>query len=372
MKKIFYLFIAFTLSSSISNADSTFSVNDCEIAKELLPEKSYSTIIEQSFLNKFGYKFYQRNSIEAFSQSSDTLIQHSSHPFIYALSHAFNEHRPIIISPDMIWLMICHGISQHINQNPEQFRNIFVNHSGKIELKVIRNDFIKGNRSNPWQDIFPQFSLKIKNNVKNDIYELIVTNFSTTDSTKKAVFELSLMDTMKNYFSYSFYTMCGIPQITLEGKTSDWEMILNKIRCIDKSYELDWWTKELIPILEEFVNASKGIINKKHWNGIFKYIPPNRGSGSVPYINGWITKFFPYLTSKSKNNSLRPNKTFSQKIEFDDLPSGLTQTPFKWYYLSNIYDMLFTAGFVGIHQDKKTKALRTEIGWVIIETKDSK
>lgn len=57
MKKIFCLFIAFTLNSSISNADSTFSVNDCEIAKELLPEKSYSTIMEQKFL---------RYSIEAF------------------------------------------------------------------------------------------------------------------------------------------------------------------------------------------------------------------------------------------------------------------------------------------------------------------
>ena len=35
--------------------------------------------------------------------------------------------------------------------------------------------------------------------------------------------------------------------------------------------------------------------NMKFWRSIYKDVPRGEGSGTVPKINGWITKFFPYI-----------------------------------------------------------------------------
>jgi hypothetical protein len=41
---------------------------------------------------------------------------------------AYAGHRPVALSPDMIWLMICQGVAHHINANAEQLRPQFVKH----------------------------------------------------------------------------------------------------------------------------------------------------------------------------------------------------------------------------------------------------
>ena len=48
---------------------------------------------------------------------------------------AYENHLPIFLTPDIIWLLIVKGFSQHINFNAEYHRNKFVNFENKKNLK---------------------------------------------------------------------------------------------------------------------------------------------------------------------------------------------------------------------------------------------
>jgi hypothetical protein len=50
------------------------------------------------------------------------------HPFVAAVHHAFMDHRPLRLSPDAIWLLICQGVANHISASAEELRNRFVRH----------------------------------------------------------------------------------------------------------------------------------------------------------------------------------------------------------------------------------------------------
>ena len=57
-------------------------------------------------------------------------------PLFHALAHAFNEHCPLVITPDAVWLTTLTGLTHHIDQDPEGLRHNFVQHDGKQELEV--------------------------------------------------------------------------------------------------------------------------------------------------------------------------------------------------------------------------------------------
>lgn len=56
------------------------------------------------------------------------------------LLKAWCQHRPVVLTPDAIWLIICQQFSHIVNENPEKYRGVLVNHEGKKELKVKSND----------------------------------------------------------------------------------------------------------------------------------------------------------------------------------------------------------------------------------------
>ena len=58
------------------------------------------------------------------------------HAIFSAFLFAYNSHEDIVLSPDDIWLMICIYFSQYVNENAEQLRTLFVDHSGKKELII--------------------------------------------------------------------------------------------------------------------------------------------------------------------------------------------------------------------------------------------
>ena len=48
---------------------------------------------------------------------------------------AYENHLPICLTPDIIWLLIVQGFSQHVNYNAEKLREKFVNFEGKKNWK---------------------------------------------------------------------------------------------------------------------------------------------------------------------------------------------------------------------------------------------
>ena len=85
----------------------------------------------------------------------------------------------------------------------------------------------------------------------------LTPSFTTTGPVERAAAQLVIMDAFKEYFSYTLHTLCGIPEITLEGTMSDWIALKEKAIAL-RDFDLSWWTDELNPILDQFVEAASG------------------------------------------------------------------------------------------------------------------
>jgi hypothetical protein len=284
------------------------------------------------------------------------------HPFVETLHLSFAEHRPISISPDMIWLLIVQGFASHVDVNSDSLREHFVKHDGKVKIIIKRDGFRKG-KQNPWDNTFPEFCDSISNYVGSNLNDLVVSRFSTTKFAETSAFQVSLMDAMDNYFEYEVLTMCGIPEITLTGTQKDWELILRKVEQF-RQYELDWWIDELIPVLKQFIDATKGNVDENFWQSVYKI---ENGSGG-PHITGWILKFFPYILNYRNQLVKNTGMNGTWGITTPSFPSGYSRVDFVWDYriTGDIFKMEFIAGFVGIIQDEKGN-LQTEINWAVRE-----
>ena len=299
-------------------------------------------------------------NVIAKSESPDSLLYFGYNSFFCGMYQAYADHRPFVLSPDMIWLLINQGFAQHVNANHESLRKYFVNFSGKESLIVQSHKKLK-DPSLLWEEIFPQFTEQIRKEVGGHLVETLTCNFSTTTSLEKTVSEITIMETVKSYFEFiTIMIVCGIPEITLEGTPQDWEKVLNKARGL-KEYKLEWWISQLEPLLEEFVKASKGTINQEFWRNMFKCHSP-KSCGAPETFDGWIIKFFPYDNEGKRNN-------LKQIVGRKKLPSEIVKVDLKYIeaYNDTVIEtpLELWSGFIGLKQNNENFALRPQIGWMV-------
>jgi hypothetical protein len=295
-----------------------------------------------------------------------------SHGFMEAVHLSYAQHYPLILTPDSVWLTIAQGFGTHVNANAEALRKRFVQHEGKKMILIERDNFLKGSPDNDWQGCFNEFSDELAKDIGKK-RDLIVSNFSTTGAIEKATSELVLMDSMKSYFKYAVRTLCGIPNVTLTGTVEDWRSIRTRAENLAE-FDLDWWVKSLVPVLDHFVAAAEGNPDIKFWDNMYKQ---GGGSGG-PYCSGWVNVLFPYLenykgvATKNQYAELSDKRRgFGDGPTMDAYPSSLSKTPFKWQYLSTTYDMEFLGGVVGVHQHDDL-SIEPAIGWAIRDQGSSK
>ena len=344
----FTLFFLFVTTFVFSQASVTYDIETLTKPNTLVKEKPKQEIL------KFFY-----GDIEKTSLLPDSLAYLGEHPFLNGISTAYKEHRPFVISPDIIWLLISQGFARHITNNADELRNDFVNFQGKKVLTVVAKDIIMGRPDNNWEQVFPQFTQQIADNTSKELVDVLTADFSTTTSITKISSQITVMESLKPYFDYKVVvTSCGIPKITIEGTTADWEKILQKTQYLSK-YKLDWWTSELEPILKEIINATKGNFKKEFWMNMVK-AHTEKIYGSPTTIDGWIVKFFPY-TEKGERRKLEPIKGIGS------LPSEIVRVPFiaEDPTIDKQYKMEFYAGFVGLTQNKNDFTLKPEIAWIV-------
>ena len=291
--------------------------------------------------------------------------------FLAAVHAAFSNHYPLILTPDVIWLCIAQGLAQHINCNAEKLRRHFVSHEGKETLTVVRDDFVKGSPGNAWPQVFEQFSQEIKKHIGEETYDILTPNFTTTGAVERAAAQVVLMDCFKQYFCYQMVCICGIPEITLTGTVDDWKLLREKALSL-ATYDLEWWIDVLRPVLDQFVDAASGKVDKPFWSAIYKL---KRAYGHFN-INGWVVTLFPYLQigrdcKIEKNTHLNQwrDEDFSGHLTSASFPPGVVSVPFKWNQVTvrNIYDMRFFAGFMAATQNHETLAIQAEIGWAVAD-----
>ena len=368
------------------------SVSDVAPASEPLPDLPYKEAVDW-LLNgpdvplpaeMQAQTTWKRRTVEACSRYHGRLVGYVNlHPVIESVHRAYADHRPLVLSPDIVWLLIAQGFAHHINSNAEELRSKLVRHAGKIDLEVRRDDFQKGSLENPWSEVFDALTAQIREHVGEETYGLFLPRFSTTGPTEIAAAQVTLLDALQSFFSYRVMSMCGIPQIVLEGNADDWQQLAARVRDLAR-FGLAWWTDAVGPLIDEFVAAVRGRADRRFWQSIYKWQDQSGG----PYVTGWITAFFPYLVDYSgqgmrKNNWLIDGGRNLQELlrpplvddphrwpngpTAEDFPSGVSRAPFVWNYFGRLYGMEFLGGFLGIRQDPDTLRLEPEIGWAVRE-----
>ena len=285
----------------------------------------------------------------AIGQEGDRIVEIPKFDALVATVHmAYSKHLPLVLSPDAIWLCIASGLSTHIEKHSEELRDKIVGFSGKKELVHRDDTWIRG-QHNPWDQFLASMGEQIGKNTNGDLYKLFTAPFSTTTPIHTTTANGLLMNASQHYFNYGFVTMCGIPEITLEGTLADWQDVKARAAKVVDYGMTEWWSK-LEPILDQFVAAAEGEWDKDFWKSIYKL----RGISGGPLITGWFTELFPYLKKERGEITTRC------------FPLGVATVPFVWKYHDTNIPMEAMVGAMGIAQDPETLAVRPVYGWAIV------
>lgn len=358
-----------------SNGSITFVVDEgLEAPEEHLFTGNSSQVVNWLMMEK---GLSHNHGVVRTSFDGRTMAAYAGSTFFQVMTTAFAEHRPVVLTPDMVWLLISQGFAQHVNQNPEKLRPLLVNHKGELTLQAIieDNDYGKELKDLNWEVVFDQFVDQINKNSKNDIAKTMTADFSTTGTAERIASQVTTMNAFQHYFKYEVIRLsCGIPYITLKGTPDDWYKVIAKTKALEK-YNLKWWTDKLIPILEEFVKTAQGKPNRQFWRCIVKKIPVDelRGGGcsrEMPTkLDGWFINFFPYdENGRTPAEVSREHKMLNELLSVD--------FKYKEYdkqgHLKRELPMQFLAGFVGVVEDEKTFGLTPQIGWMVREVNPAK
>lgn len=289
--------------------------------------------------------------------------------FFQTLVTAYAEHRPVVITPDIIWIVICQGFSRHINMDPEKYRHLFVSHEGKMGLEVRRSSKSELT-TQEWEEIIRDFAVQIEQNTQGSIASSLITDFSTTGPIEAVSSRITLMSTVKEYFEFVVVNMiCGIPYITLKGTPQDWRLIREKSMELAR-FDLKWWISGLIPVLDEFVKTAEGNPSQEFWKSIVMTYRPEdiRGAGCIPdpdgetMVDGWFLKLFPYC---------KEGRT-PDKLPIDvSMPPETVSVPFTYREVNSAGQLVkeikmnITSGLIGVTEDKETYELTPKFGWYI-------
>ncbi len=381
MKKIFTIIILTLIASQVTAQEGvTFTVDEniSFIDEKLNMEKfqkSGSRALKEIFRDEGVPGDTHAMIAWSFSDNERFYTFTGKDVFFKTIVRAYAEHRPLVLSPDMIWVLISQGFARYVNAHSEEMREQLVSHSGKTELVVLSDKDLLSEDAD-WEKMMGDFTAQINENTKGDIAKTITADFSTTGITERITSQITLMETMKSYFDYVVhYLACGIPSITLTGTPQDWHKVLEKTQQLEK-YGISKWTKSLVPILTEFVNASEGKPNQAFWQDMVKKgrVDKLDGGKCIPSqpteLDGWILKFFPDENGQTPDQVPHTHKMPSERVYVD----------FKYQVISPVdgtviadTPLQLVAGFIGTEVDTLSHALKPKMGWVVrqMESNDS-
>lgn len=345
------------MQETAQRAGITFAVDAVTPAESALPEIRAHE----------GVKCLIGSNIESCSDYHGTVIKDVRYqPLLAAVYTAFSQHRPLVLTPDAVWITIAQGVAHHMALHGERLRPLFVNHANKLDLVFECTGWVKGSPENPWSEAFSAWAGQIRDHVGVDVHDALICDFGTSGPVERAASQVVMMDVFERYFHYVMYCICGIPTITLTGTPDDWERLAEKAARL-AVFDLDWWLEHLLPICRQFVLASRGEVDVRHWQAICK----RREEYGGDVINGWIAKLFPYLRAFINGPCTKRNEIFETGEGFQtaSAPPGLSRVPFTWIdgRSGETRSMEAIGGLVGVSQDSGDLALQPKVGWGVRE-----
>lgn len=302
--------------------------------------------------------------------------------FINCVITCFDNHLPLTLRPQHFWLLILQGVASHVEANPEELREKFVNFEGKVDLEMdVTGEAARGFMPHDWEKAVFEFNQMIASKVKSGVYEAIScgSSFSNTLPVEQVASGMTVMDLCKSYFNYKMFTRCGFPKITLQGKLKDWEALYKKARnlvtrfCLP-SFSASWWPT-LHSVLSRFcltyqrvkLGEALGAELVRFWEGFAK-IDGTKGSGGSTWVSGWINAFFPFINSKTSSPFCVPYNDkilYPRGLDTHQFVSGLSSTPVTL----DDHPLEFRSGFLGVMVDEKGEGLQPCVGWYVASGK---
>eukprot|EP00930_Biecheleria_cincta_P057968 TRINITY_DN43835_c0_g1_i1.p1 TRINITY_DN43835_c0_g1~~TRINITY_DN43835_c0_g1_i1.p1 ORF type:complete len:815 (-),score=124.38 TRINITY_DN43835_c0_g1_i1:106-2550(-) len=331
------------------------------------------------------------------------------HGFIQCVLKAWNNHLPLVLKPDHIWVLILQAIARHVNSDPVGLRNRLLSQRNrdlgkKIDLGVDVDRLFSPESTDHEIDyaiLVCEFQKLMERHLSLVANGAASTHFSTTTDSEALVMKLTMMDMCKQYFDYWTDGRCGFPAVTLAGELSDWESLCGRaeeiINLLCHTEFARKWISALLPTLERFVSAYHGEVDAKFWNAMIK-----RGGNLRDYYplcgySGWFHVFFPgredgefsewcvpYDVSRNYvQEGLREawdaggsldsedSEDYPHVRSCDQFPSGFAKVPVKATHCSKLSDLEMHAGFVGYTQDDGSGALMPLLSWYIATTSEN-
>ena len=257
------------------------------------------------------------------------------------------------------------GLSNHLMLCEDELGPTFLANDQRLprHVFVATDDFPIGSPESPWDEIITATTDAAASEFNVAFTDLFEQKFSTTEKVESVVLKIAFLSTAKRYVKYIPQKMiCGIPTITLEGTSDDWIKLRTLIERF-QDYDLDWWLNHLRPILDEFVDASRGSVNREHWQKLYSAVPS--GCGVDDWVTGWIGKLFPYKVSAGwplRRNPLLDWKEESPPPKAYAFTKNVSELTLRSQRNTNI--RLFE-GLLGLSQLAETGALRPKIAWSV-------
>ena len=372
-KRLLYIAATTVITLGISNNSVAQNVSHTFVVDGKLPLKSEKIRVEKGDeIAKYWAENENAGKVIATSWGNDNMYVPNHSIFFDCLVQAYANHYSLALSPDIIWTVISQEFNYYINNESEAMRDRIVSHQGKMTLAVeTKEDLYSPNVK--WEELLDGFDKQIAENTKGNIADMMRADFSTTGKTERIASQITLMSSVKRYFEYvSYYIVCGIPSITIEGTPDDWKKVIEKTENL-RNYDLGWWVDNLTPILNEFVAAAEGKANRAFWQNIVMKLRPDEmrelgcmagWSDEEPtYVDGWFLKLMPFNKKgrtprkvSCETNQMLPNVAsapFTYKV-LDNLGNTISSTP-----------MNMVAGLIGV--DVNANVMRPRIGWMVCE-----
>ena len=346
-------YIKFAVDDGLTTPQGNLEINSSEkiisniLDKEQIDEK-FNHVVACSFENSSIHYLYKDVMFKTFVS-------------------CFGSHRPLVLSPDIIWLLIAQTIAKHIDANSEKLRGKFVNFDGQMDL-FVESETDLFDKDTDWMSILQGMYGQIASRTKAEVAPRMRFDFTTTGANETIASIATLMGSMKTYFRFHItHMICGIPSITLLGTEEDWKKILEKTELL-KTVHLKSWYEWLQPILKEFVRAAQGKPNLAFWKSIVmqaRWEDFDGERGCIPdfrEIDGWCVALFPFLDGERR----RLDKCYKDATKDSEMTRG------KFYYhrmfpdgTYETFPMELWSGFIGVEEDKETFALMPKIGWFV-------
>ena len=349
--------ITFVVDEGLPAPKKTFEMKDGkaiadEIVGKTVPSAELYRVVKSSF-------------------DDESLCYMGEDNFFKCMVNAYADHHPLVLSPDVVWLIIAQNFSNYVNKHSEEMRDLFVEHEGKMKIVVTEdNDVLgKSGTKGDWEKLLSDFTAGVAANTKGDVAEMLTADFTTTGVTERIASQITLMDAVETFFEWWNMTVaCGIPSITLTGTPDDWRKVQAKARSLEK-YGLEKWSRQLDKVLAEFVKASEGQPDRVFWRSIVKKLRVDelkntRGCmvSDVTMLDGWFLTFFP-----DKWFGVPPEEvawTSSMENEMVSVPFNQVYTHPVTNEEVEVVPMELWAGFVGVEVDSVTQAFTPKIGWL--------